>query len=243
MLALLKKEFRYFFSTLSAYLILSVFLIALALFIWVFPGSSNPLDTAYANLDVLFEMSPWLYLFLIPAICMRLFADEKKQGNIELLFTRPLTDTQIVLAKYFAVLLIVAVSLLFSLGHYFSVYHLGNPIGSIDVGAFWGSFIGLFFLAASYTAVGVFAASITENQIVAFLTALSFCFLFYIGFSYLAELAYSQNLKAIIYSMGIEEHYKSISKGVVDSRDLAYFSALIIAFLRMTTTVLRSRKW
>ncbi|MCT4604142.1 MAG: gliding motility-associated ABC transporter permease subunit GldF [Marinifilum sp.] len=243
MLALLTKEFRSFFSSLTGYLILSVFLIATGLFVWVFPGSTNPLDTGYANLDVLFEMSPWIYLFLIPAVSMRLFADEKKQGTIELVYTRPLKETEIVLAKYFAALLVIVVSLLFCLIYYISIYYLGNPVGSIDSGAFWGSFIGLFFLAAVYVAIGVFSSSITDNQIVAFLLALVLCFLFYAGFDYLADLTIFRNMQSDIYNLGIQEHYKSISRGVIDSRDLVYFTGVIVAFLLITRTVLKSRKW
>ena len=153
MLALLFKEFRSFFSSLTGYLILSVYLIATGLFVWVFPGSSNPLDSGYANLDVLFEMSPWIYLFLIPAVSMRLFADEKKQGTMELVYTRPLKESDIVLAKYLAALLVISVTLVFCLIYYISVYQLGSPVGSIDSGAFWGSFIGLFLLAAVYISI------------------------------------------------------------------------------------------
>ena len=243
MLPLLFKEVRTFFSSLTGYLILSIFLIATGLFVWVFPGNSNPLDTGYANLNVLFEMAPWIYLFLITAVCMRLFADEKKQGTIELVFTRPVSDMGIVLAKYLAGLSVVAFSLLFCLVYYISVYLLGNPVGSIDSGAFWGSFIGLFLLAGVYVSIGVFASSITDNQIIAFLLALSFSFIFYIGFDYLAELSSIQNIQSLIYSVGINEHYRSISRGIVDSRDLLYFIGSIMAFLLVTRTVLQSRKW
>lgn len=243
MLPLLRKEIRTFFSSLTGYFILSIFLIATGLFVWVFPGDSNPLDTGYANLDVLFEMAPWIYLFLIPAVCMRLFAEERKQGTIELLLTRPISDMGIVLAKYFAGLLVVAFSLVFCLVYYYSIYYLGSPVGSIDTGAFWGSFIGLFLLAAVYVSIGVFASSVTDNQIVAFLLALIFCFFFYTGFDYLADLSSLQSLQTFIISMGINEHYRSISRGIVDSRDLLYFFGIIISFLLVTRTVLQSRKW
>ncbi len=243
MLSLLRKEIRTFFSSLTGYFILSIFLIATGLFVWVFPGNSNPLETGYANLDVLFEMAPWIYLFLIPAVCMRLFAEERKQGTIELLLTRPISDIGIVMAKYFAGLLVVAFSLVFCLVYYYSIYHLGNPVGSVDSGAFWGSFIGLFLLAAVYVSIGVFASSVTDNQIVAFLLALIFCFFFYIGFDYLADLSSFQSAQSFVISMGINEHYRSISRGIIDSRDLLYFFGIIITFLLMTRTVLQSRKW
>lgn len=243
MLPLLRKEIRTFFSSLTGYFILSIFLISTGLFVWVFPGNSNPLETGYANLDVLFEMAPWIYLFLIPAVCMRLFAEERKQGTIELLLTRPISDMGIVLAKYLAGLLVVVFSLLFCLVYYYSIYYLGNPVGSVDSGAFWGSFIGLFLLAAVYVSIGVFASSITDNQIVAFLLALISCFFFYIGFDYLGDLSSLKSVQSFIISMGINEHYRSISRGIIDSRDLLYFFGVIISFLLITRTVLQSRKW
>jgi len=243
MLPLLIKEFRTFFSSLIGYLTLSVFLIATGLFVWVFPGASNPLDSAYANLNVFFEVSPWIYLFLIPAICMRMFSDEKKQGTIELVYTRPVSEMGIVLAKYFAALLIVMVSLLFCLVYYFSIYKLGNPVGSIDSAAFFGSFIGLFLLAGVYVSIGIFCSSLTENQIIAFLMALVLSFTLFIGFDYLADLPGFQNMQSLIYSLGINEHYKSLARGVIDTRDVVYFGAEIVAFLLITRTVLKSRKW
>lgn len=243
MLPLLIKEVRSFFSSLTGYLILAIFLIATGLFVWVFPGNSNPLETGYANLDVLFEMAPWIYLFLIPAVCMRLFAEEKKQGTIELLLTRPVSDMGIVMAKYLAGLIVVVFSLFFCLVYYYSIYYLGNPVGSIDSGGFWGSFIGLFLLAAVYVAIGVFASSITDNQIVAFLLSLAFCFICYIGFDYMAEVSGMKSIQSTVISLGINEHYRSISKGVVDSRDLLYFVGMAGVFLLSTRTVLKSRKW
>ncbi|RUT78591.1 gliding motility-associated ABC transporter permease subunit GldF [Ancylomarina longa] len=243
MLALLFKEVRSFFSSLTGYLILAVFLIATGLFIWVFPGDSNPLDTGYANLDVLFEIAPWIYLFLIPAVCMRLFVDEKKQGTMELVFTRPISDMGIILAKYFAAFLVIAFTLLFCLVYFASIYYLGSPMGNLDLGAFWGSFIGLFLLAGVYVSIGVLASALSDNQVVAFLLALVLCFVFYIGFDYLAEWQVLETLQTFIFSIGINEHYRSISRGIVDSRDLTYFFGVIIAFILITRTVLQSRKW
>lgn len=243
MFTLLSKEFRSFFNSISGYLIISIFLLATGLFAWVFPGNTNVLDGGYANLDTLFEMAPWVYLFLIPALCMRLFTDEKKSGTIELLLTRPISDFKIVLAKFFAALLLVVFSLLFCLIYFLSVYYLGKPVGSIDVGAFWGSFLGLFFLAVGYVSLAVFAGSLTDNQIIAFLLSLVLCFSFYIGFDYLSELLMFQGLQSEIINMGINEHYRSLSRGVIDSRDVSYFIGLSLCFLFATRTVLQSRKW
>ncbi len=243
MFTLLLKEFRSFFNSISGYLIISIFLLATGLFIWVFPGNTNVLDGAYANLDVLFDMGPWIYLFLIPALCMRLFTDEKKSGTIELLLTRPISDFKIVLSKFFAALLLLVFSLLFCLIYYLSIYYLGNPVGSIDVGAFWGSFLGLFFLAIGYVSIAVFAGSLTDNQIIAFLLSLVLCFCFYLGFDYLADLLVFQSIQSDLISMGINEHYRSLSRGVIDSRDVSYFIGLSLIFLFATRTVLQSRKW
>jgi len=243
MLTLLFKEFRSFFNSISGYLIISIFLLATGLFIWIFPGNTNVLDGAYANLDTLFDMAPWIYLFLIPALCMRLFTDEKKSGTIELLLTRPISDFKIVLSKFLAALLIVVFSLLFCLTYYISIYYLGKPVGSIDVGAFWGSFLGLFFLAIGYLSIAVFAGSLTDNQIVAFLLSMVLCFSFYIGFDYLSELLVFQTIQTEIITIGISEHYRSLSRGVIDSRDVSYFISLALIFLFATRTVLQSRKW
>jgi len=243
MLTLLLKEFRSFFNSISGYLIISIFLLAIGLFIWVFPGNTNVLDGGYANLDTLFDMAPWIYLFLIPALCMRLFTDEKKSGTIELLLTRPISDFRIVLSKFFAALLLVAFSLLFCLVYYLSVYYLGKPVGSIDVGAFWGSYLGLFFLAVGYVSIAVFAGSLTDNQIIAFLLSLVLCFSFYMGFDYLSELLIFQSFQTEIINIGIREHYHSLSRGVVDSRDISYFLGLSLIFLFGTRTVLQSGKW
>lgn len=243
MLTLLLKEFRSFFNSISGYLIISIFLLATGLFIWVFPGNTNVLDGGYANLDTLFDMAPWIYLFLIPALCMRLFTDEKKSGTIELLLTRPISDFRIVLSKFLAALLLVAFSLLFCLVYYLSVYYLGKPVGSIDVGAFWGSYLGLFFLAVGYVSIAVFAGSLTDNQIIAFLLSLVLCFSFYMGFDYLSELLIFQSFQTEIINIGIREHYHSLSRGVVDSRDISYFLGLSLIFLFGTRTVLQSGKW
>ena len=169
MYTLLKKEISGFFSSLTGYIVIIVFLVINSLFMWIFPGSNNVSDGGYANLDTLFTIAPWVFLFLVPAVTMRMFADEKKSGTIELLLTRPLSDFQIIFAKYLAGLLLVLFSILPTLIYFYSVYQLGNPVGNIDTGGTWGSFIGLFFLAGIYVAIGTLSSSFTENQIVAFI--------------------------------------------------------------------------
>lgn len=243
MLTLLKKELNVFFSSLIGYIVIVVFITANSLFMWIIPGELNVLDSGYANIDTLFYLAPWVFLFLVPAITMRMFADEKKTGTIELLLTRPLTDMQIVLAKYWAGVLLVLFSLLPSLIYFLSVYLLGNPVGSIDTGGTWGSYIGLFFLSAIYVAIGLFASALTENQIISFILAVILCFFFYIGFESIAALDVFHFIDEYIVAVGINEHYKSMSRGVIDTRDVLYYLSVIVLFILLTKTVLESRKW
>jgi ABC-2 type transport system permease protein len=174
---------------------------------------------------------------------MRSFADEKKSGTIELLLTRPLTDLQIILAKYFAGFLLVVFSLLPTLIYFYSVYKLGSPVGNIDTGGMWGSYIGLLFLGAGFVAIGIFASAITDNQVVSFILALFLCFFIYIGFDYIGSFPAFSKIDNVIYALGINNHYVSMSRGVIDTRDVIYFVSLIAAFILSTKTVLESRKW
>lgn len=243
MYTLFKKEISGFFSSITGYIVIIVFLIINSSFMWIFPGSNNVLDGGYATLDSLFTIAPWVFLFLAPAVTMRMFADEKKSGTIELLFTRPLSDFQIIFSKYLAALLLVIFSLLPTLIYYYSVYKLGNPVGNIDTGGTWGSYIGLFFLGAIYVAIGVLSSSFSDNQIVAFIIGMLLCFVFYIGFDYISAVPVFKSFDSLIINFGINEHYKSMSRGVIDSRDIVYFISVIAFFLLVTKTVLQSRKW
>ena len=243
MLALLKKEINGFFSSLTGYIVILVFLLANSLFMWVFPGELNVLDGGYASLDTLFLMGPWVFLFLVPAITMRMLAEEKKTGTMELLLTRPLSDLEIILAKYVAGLILVLFSLIPSLVYFVSVYLLGNPMGNLDAGGIWGSYIGLFFLAAIYVAIGIFASSLTDNQIIAFIIAMLLSFFMFIGFESISTLSVWKGWDNVMLNMGINEHYKSMSRGVIDSRDMMYFMLVITTFIFITQTVFQSRKW
>ncbi len=236
-----KKEVSSFFTSLTGYIVVAVFLIANSLFLWVFPGEYNVLDSGYANLDTFFFMAPWIFLFLVPAITMRLFSDERRTGTIEILYTGPMTNLQIISAKYVAGIALVIFSLIPSLIFFISVGVLGNPMWDIDTGAFWGSFLGLFFLASVYVAVGVFASSLTDNQIIAFLAAMLISFFFYIGFEAISNLDLWGNFRDIIDNLGIAAHYKSMSRGVLDTRDLIYFIAVSALFIVSTKFVLERR--
>ena len=242
MFSILKKEFNSYLNSLIAYIVISVFLVGIGMFMWVFPNS-NVLDYGFADMSTLFNMSPYVFLFLIPAITMRSFAEEKKAGTLELLFTQPITDFQIILGKYFASLLLVLFALLPTLLYYYSVYQLGSPKGNIDSAGVFGSYIGLIMLAAVFTAIGIFASAVTENQIVAFIVAIFLCFIIFTGFSSLSTLAFWGQSADLINSFGIEYHYQSLSKGLIDSRDMAYFFSIIATMTISTQLVLGSRKW
>lgn len=243
MYTLIKREISGFFSSIIGYIVIIVFLVANSLFMWVVPGDLNILDSGYSNVDTLFIIAPWVFLFLVPAITMRLFAEEKRLGTIELLLTRPLADIQIVFAKYIAGLALVIFSLIPTLTYYVSVYILGDPVGNIDSGGFWGSFIGLFFLGAIYVSIGVFASSLTQNQIISFIFSIVLCFIFYAGFDSISKLDFLSSIDSFIVGLGITGHYQSMSRGVIDTRDIVYFLGVITAFIFATKLVLESRKW
>jgi ABC-2 type transport system permease protein len=243
MIALVNKEIGSFFSSLTGYLVIVVFLAINSLFIWVFPGELNIPESGYATLDTLFIIAPWVFLFLVPAVTMRMFAEEKKSGTIELLLVRPLSDLQIVMAKFTAAVTLILISLLPTLVYFWSVYQLGNPAGNLDMGAIWGSYIGLFFLGSCYAAIGIFSSSLTENQIIAFILSVVLSFFFFTGFELISILPLPSWIGEILLYMGINEHYSSVSRGVVDTRDIVYFGAFIAFFLFLTRTVLQSRKW
>ncbi|WP_020532756.1 gliding motility-associated ABC transporter permease subunit GldF [Flexithrix dorotheae] len=242
MLRILQKEINNFFNSLVAYIVIIVFLVGIGLVSWVFP-QSNILDYGFANLDPLFNMAPYVFLFLIPAITMRTFAEETKSGTMELLLTRPLTDLQIVLGKFLASFLLVVFALIPTLIYYFSVYELGTPAGNIDTAAVAGSYIGLLMLAAVFTSIGVFSSSVTDNQIVAFVLAIFLCFIFYDGFSSIASINVWSDYSFFISQLGIDYHYQSLSRGLIDIRNLAYFFSLVTLMVFLTKMVLESRKW
>ncbi|HOY72544.1 MAG TPA: gliding motility-associated ABC transporter permease subunit GldF [Tenuifilaceae bacterium] len=243
MFAIFTRELQNFFSSLSGYIAAMVFLVVTGLILWVFPGNLNILDGGYASLNGYFSIAPWVLLLLVPAATMRTFSDEKRFGTLELILTRPISDGRIVLGKFFATLVLVLIVLVPSLVYYLSVYLLSSPIGNIDAGGTWGSFIGLFFLASTYASVGIFTSSLTDNAIVSFLLSVLFCLFLFSGLSALASLPLFSGVKPLLMFLSISEHYASISRGVLDSRDLVYFISMIFLFIIFTRTVLESRKW
>ena len=243
MFALYKKEISNFISSLIGIMVIVVFLLITGLFLWVFQSDFNILSYGYANLDGLFILAPWVFLFLVPAVTMRSFAEENRTGTIEMLLTKPLSDWQIILAKFLAGVALVLLSLLPTAVYYFSVYRLGLPVGNLDSGGILGSYIGLFLLSSSFVAIGIFCSSVTNNQILAFILSVFLCGFIYIGFEFIFSLSLFGPIDLFIQRLGMSSHYGSISRGVVDTRDILYFLSVIVLFLSMTKLVLSSRKW
>ncbi len=243
MFAIFRKEIQQFFSSLIGYIAIIVFLLVLGLFMWIFPDTSI-LEFGYATLDSFFSIAPYIFIFLIPAITMRSFAEEINTGTIELLSTRPVTELQIILGKYFAALLLVFIAILPTFIYFYTLYVLASPEGNIDVGGILGSYFGLLFLGAVFVAIGIFCSSITSNQIVAFILGVFLCFFIYLAFSYLSQFGiFIGKNDYLVESFGLSAHYDAMGKGVIDSRDVVYFLSLISAFILFTRTALSARRW
>lgn len=237
------KEINSFFSSIVGYVAILIFLIACGLFLWIIPDTSI-LDYGYANLDRFFEMAPWFLILLIPAVTMRSFADEFRGGTIEWLSTKPITDLNIILGKYFAALSLVSFALLPTLVYILTISSLSAIPDNLDTGAIIGSYIGLLFLASGFTAVGVFCSSLTSNQVVAFLVALFACYLFHSGFEALSKIpSFTGGIDYYLSMVGMSFHYNSISRGVIDTRDIVYFVSVVVLFVALTRTSLNRRSW
>jgi len=226
MFQILIKELKTFFSSAIGYIVIGLFLLATGLVLWVFPSQSNITDSGYASLDALFNLAPWLYLFLCPAVTMRMIAEERQTGTIELLLTKPISKWSIILGKLIAGWVVVFIALLPSLIWLSSVASLAE--NGVDYGAFWGSWIGLLFLALTYLSVGLFGSTLSKNQIVVFIASAAICFVLYYGFELVGTLA-SGSVSYILRNFGIHAHYESIARGVIDSRDIIYF--LLVSFV------------
>ena len=240
MKAILLREIKSFFGSPIGYMVVAIFLILNGLFLWVFEGDFNILNSGFADLNPFFTLAPWILIFLIPAVTMRSFSDEKKQGTIELLLTKPLTSWQIVNGKFIGAFVLIIIALSPTLVYVFVISNYGSPEGSFDLGSTVGSYFGLLFLVASYTSIGLFTSTLSENQIVAFIIAVFLCFLFYFGFEGLSTLTAS--FSDFVASLGMDFHYKSISRGVIDTRDVLYFLSVTVLFLSATVYQLKSMK-
>lgn len=239
MLQLFIKEINTFFNQLTGYLLLAAFLVALGLVVWVFPETSV-LEYGFADLEALFIYTPFIFVFLVPAITMRMIAEERKTGTWELLVTSPLTNTQIILAKYLASVVLILLALLPTLIYYYSVVQLGDPVGNIDSAGFFGSFIGLVLMGAVFAAIGLFSSSLSDNQITAFVIGVFLGFLLYFGLAALASLQ-RNDLALLIEELSLSYHYQSMGRGVIDSSNLVYFLSLIGGLLVATGIMIRRK--
>lgn len=237
MKSILLREIKSFFGSPTGYLVIAIFLLLNGLFLWVFEGEFNILNSGFADLSPFFTISPWILIFLIPAVTMRSFSDERKQGTLELLLTKPLTVWQIVQGKFFGAMLLIVIAIIPTFIYVYVISNFGMPEGNIDMGSTIGSYFGLLFLIASYTAIGVFTSAFSENQIVAFILSVFLCFFFYFAFGGLSTLLGRQT---VLESLGMESHFRSMSRGVLDSRDIIYFSSICILFLSFTVYKLKS---
>ena len=239
MWAIFRKEVRQFLNSLIAYIVIGVFLTGMGLLTWVFPETSV-LNYGYADLDTLFSLGPFVYMFLIPAITMRMLAEEKKSGTLELLLTRPLSYSQIILGKYLAAFMLVVLSVIPTLVYYYSVYQLGNPVGNLDTPGIMGSYIGIILLGGVFTAYGILASSLSENQIVAFILAVFLCFFMFSGISSLAGL-FSGQAALYIEEMSLVYHYDALSRGLIDTRNLLFFASSTAIVLGLTYLKMSAR--
>jgi ABC-2 type transport system permease protein len=241
MIAIYLRELGSYFSSMIAYITVGLLLAVLGLVLWVFPDFSL-LQSPFAGVETLFEIAPVIFIFLIPAFTMRTFAEEKQTATLEILLTRPVTAFKIVLGKYLATLTWLFIALIPTWIYVYSIYQLGSPPGNIDLGQIAASYLGLFLLGAVFSAIGVFASAQTSNQIVAFILAVFFCFVLYYGFYFFSRIAsFSGTLDRVIESLGIDYHYHSISRGVIDTRDVAYFLSLIGICLTWTWSAIAKR--
>ncbi len=243
MYSIFLKEIKGYFSSLVGYVVVIVLLLICGLFMWILPAT-NLLDFGFLSMDKFFAFAPWVLLFLIPAITMRMFPDELKSGTIEILLTKPITEMQIILGKFFASLALVLIALLPTVIYVFSMRFLASEGHTLDTGGILGSYIGLFFLAASFCGIGIFASSLTSNQIVGFLSSLIGCLVLYFGFEAISKIpAFSGGLDYILSAIGLASHYNNISRGVVDTRDIIYFATVVVLFILATQIVLKKRNW
>ena len=240
MKSILLREIKSFFGSPIGYLVIAIFLLLNGLFLWVFEGEYNILNSGFADLSPFFTISPWILIFLIPAVTMRSFSDEKKQGTIELLMTKPISVWEIVSGKFFGAFLLIVLAIIPTFIYVYVIYGLGMPEGNIDMGSTMGSYFGLLFLIAGYTAIGIFTSTLSENQIVAFIVSVFLCFLLYFGFQGVAS--QFKEFEDVIAFFGMDYHFKSMSRGVIDTRDVTYFVSIAVTFLSLTVYKLKSLK-
>lgn len=243
MMPLLKKEINSYLTSLIGYITITVFLVLNGLFLWVIHSSVNVFDSSLVTLDGLFFISPWIFLFLISAVTMKMFAEEKKSGTIEILLTKPISDMNIVLSKFFASLLIVVLSVLPTMVYMICLWYLGAPAGNLDIGGILGSYTGLICLGGVFCSIGIFASSLTDNQIISFIISILICLCVYWGFDVISMIPFLSKIDLLIQELGAAYHYESMSRGVIDTRDVIYFVSAALLFILLTKISLQSRNW
>ena len=241
MKAIFIKEISSFFASPIGFLVIGIFLVLNGLFLFVFKGEFNLLDNGFADLTPFFILTPWVFLFLVPAVTMRSFSEERKQGMLEILLTKPLTQLELILGKFFGSIVLIFLALLPTLLYVYAIWQLGNPVGNIDLAATFGSYLGLLFMAFAFTAIGIFSSTLSQNQIVAFIISVLICFFMFYGFDALSNLNIFDN-HFQIEMLGLQYHYNSISRGIIDTRNLIYFVSVTIAFLMFTKLNLKQIK-
>jgi ABC-2 type transport system permease protein len=239
MKAILFREIKSFFGSPIGYLVIAVFLLLNGLFLWVFEGDFNILNSGFADLTPFFTLAPWILIFLIPAVTMRSFSDEQKQGTLELLMTKPISIWQIVTGKFLGTMLLIVIAIIPTFIYVYVLSTLGMTEGNIDMGSTMGSYFGLLFLIAAYTSIGIFTSTLSDNQIVAFILAVFLCFFFYYAFEGLSQLL---GTAGFVSSLGMDSHFRSMSRGVIDTRDVIYFLSVTVIFLSVTVFKLKSLK-
>lgn len=238
MLAILKREINSFFSTSVGFMVIALFLIINGLLLWFIPGEFNILDNGFADISSFFIIAPWVFLFLIPAVTMRAFSEEKKMGTFELLVTKPISLRNIVIGKYLGAVILICLAIVPTLLYIFTISKLGNPAGNWDIGSTVGSYIGLLFLIFAYTSIGIFASTISKNQIAAFIIAVFLCLFIYYGFETIASIFQFSSFE--VNNLGMKSHFDSVARGVLDTRDIIYFLSVTVLFLFFTNINLRN---
>ena len=241
MISILKKEINEFLDSLIAYVVIGIFLTGIGLLMWVFPDT-NVLDYGYADMETLFALGPYVFMFLVPAITMKSFAEEKRSGTIEILYTLPYREIEIVLGKFFAGFLLVTLAIVPTIVYYFTLSFLGNPVGNIDTAGIIGSYVGLILLAGVFTSIGILSSALTRNQIVSFILAAFLCFILYSGFDAIGSINIWSDLSFIVRRIGVLAHYETLSKGLIDISDVVYFLSMVVMIVYLTSAVLKLQR-
>nr|WP_299340348.1 gliding motility-associated ABC transporter permease subunit GldF [Allomuricauda sp.] len=234
MFAIFKREVQSFFTSPIGYLIVGLFLLLNGLFLWVFKGEYNIFDYGFADLSKFFLLAPWIFIFLIPAITMKSFSEERKLGTLELLLIKPISVWRIVLGKFWGTFVLCLIAVLPTIIYVFAISDLGIVRGNYDLGVLVGSYFALLFLISTYLSIGLFASTLSDNQIVAFLLGILFCFCFFYGFEAFSSLFPNGSTQLKIQNWGAMAHFRSIASGVLDTRDLLYFVSISLLFLYLT---------